>query len=204
MTPIGINHAAVLRLSEKRLGFAGLRVLNLQSFLLLLILSILPGAASALTVNLLQVDRPDIVIPIILAIEIPFAIWVSGFMSANDRRTIRATFTTIMSHDFSDMSADEVISTIFWGQNSIVFFIFRIWLAVCTAMICAITFGQIEPALMIRLDMPPMIIVLMSFSLFSYIFVRNICEETVRDQLGHACLTTVFCALLFAGFYYLI
>ncbi len=186
-----------------RVSLAGMRFLNPQSFLLLVLLSFFPGVASALTFEMLNINRPDLIIPLILALEIPFAIWVSGFMGASDRRTIKHTFTTILSHDFAHMGPDEVLRTILWGENSVIFFIFRIWVAVVAGILCTITFGQIEPVLALRFEMPGLVILIISFSMFSYVFIRNLCEETIRDQLGHALLTCTFSAFIFAGIYYL-
>jgi phosphatidylglycerophosphatase A len=182
----------------------GINSLNLQSFLLLAIFSLLPGMASAFSVEFLSVERPDVIIPIVLLMEIPFAIWISGFLGSDDRKTIKATFSTILSHDFSGMTADEIVGTIFWGENSITMFILRIWLGVMAAMLCTLCFGKIEPTLIHNMNMSPMMLLLISFSLFSYIFIRNLCEETFRDQIGHAFLSAVFSGLIFAGIYYLL
>jgi hypothetical protein len=190
-------------IDDRRLKVGGIRFLSPQSFVLLIILSLLPGMASALTFEILNINRPDLIIPLVLALEIPFAIWVSGFMGAEDRQTIKHTFTTILSHDFSHTGPEDVMKTIFWGENSVVFFIFRIWVAVVAGILVTVIFGQIEPVLALRFDMPGYLILIISFSMFSYIFIRNLCEETIRDQLGHAILTCTFSAFIFACVYYL-
>ena len=190
-------------INDRRLKVDGLRFLSPQSFLILIILSFLPGMASAITFEMLNINRPDLIIPLILALEIPFAIWVSGFMGAEDRHTIRHTFSTLLSHDFSHMGPEDIMRTIFWGENSVVFFIFRIWIAVVAGILSTVTFGQIEPVLALRFDMPGFLILIISFSMFSYIFIRNLCEETIRDQLGHAILSCTFSGFIFACVYYL-
>lgn len=204
MNTIAAQPSLDLHLTFKRLPgkFWGTR-LSLRSFLVLLALSLVPGTASALSVELLSAGRPDLIVPMVLFLEIPFAIWISGFMGAEDRKTIKSTFSTILSHDFSGMGVDEILSTIFWGENSITMFIFRIWLAVVAAMVCILTFGQIEPVLKYKMEVPPLGILIISFSLFSYIFIRNLCEETARDQIGHAFLSATFSGVIFAGIYYL-
>jgi len=204
MTTAATHHGNDYQLKLERVKSAPfLTRLNLQSFLIVLLLSIMPGAASALSVEMFDTLRPDVIIPFVLLVEIPLAIWISGFLGADDRRTIKENFSTILSHDFSGMDADEIMTTIFWGENSITVFVFRIWLAVMAAMLCTMTFSQIEPALQQKFDIPSLGVLMMSFSLFSYIFIRNICEETVRDQIGHACLASTFSGIIFAAFYYM-
>jgi len=190
-------------MNDRRFKFGGMKFLSPQSFVLLIILSLLPGMASALTFEILNINRPDLIIPLVLALEIPFAIWISGCMGAEDRHTIKHTFTTILSHDFSGMGPEEVMRAIFWGENSIIYFIFRIWVAVVAGILCTVTFGQIEPVLSLRFAMPGYMILIISFSMFSYVFIRNLCEETIRYQLGHAILACTFSGLIFASVYYL-
>jgi hypothetical protein len=204
MTAVDMYSGESCRLKLERIQAAPYFTrLNLNAFLLVLLLAVMPGTASALSVEFFNIDKPEVIIPLVLLIEIPFAIWISGFMGAEDRRTIKATFSTILSHDFSGMDADEIMATIFWGENSITVFIFRIWLAVVAAMLCALTFSQIEPALQLKFDIPAVGVMIISFSLFSYIFIRNMCEETVRDQIGHAFLSATFSGVVFAGFHYM-
>ena len=204
MTPMTPPHGLQFQLSaHRRPGLGGIRILNLQSFLLLAVLSLLPGMASALTISMLNINRPDLIVPLVIALEIPFAIWISGCMGAEDRNTIKHTFTTILSHDFTGMGPEEVMRAIFWGESSIIYFIFRIWVAVVAGILCTVTFWQIEPVLSLRFAMPGYLILIISFSMFSYIFIRNLCEETIRDQLGHAVLTCTFSGFIFASVYYL-
>ena len=174
-----------------------------RSFLLLLMLTVLPGAASAFSAQMLEGVEPATLMPLLLLLEIPLAIWVSGMLGAEDRKSMKASFDRILETDFSVMTADEVLSKLFWGENSVTQFLARIWLAVCAAMMTTIGFGKIEPALRHKLEMPPVMLLCLSFTLFSYVFVRNLCEETFKDQLGHATLTLTFLACIFTGIYHL-
>lgn len=164
----------------------------------------IPGTASALSLELLSIGRPDLIIPMIIFLEVPFAIWITGFLGVDDRKTIRSTLSSILSIDFTGMDVGGILRAIFFGEQSVVSFLFRIWLALMAAALCAFTFGQIEPLLRHKLELPPIGILLMSFSLFSYVFIRNLCEDTLRDQIGHAFLSATFCGAIFTALYHMV
>lgn len=176
--------------------------LDTRSVFSIAILSVLPGTASAISTEMFAVSRPEIIIPLILMIEIPFAVWVSGFMGSSDRKTMGRNLMKLFSHDFSRMTFTEILGAVFWGENSLVIMIFRIWVAVICGTICIFAFSKLEVVLRTSFDIPIMMIMVMSFSLFSYVFIRNLCEETLRDQIGHGFLSGAFCACLFYAVWY--
>lgn len=176
--------------------------LNLRAFLTMVVISVLPGTASAFTVQALEIGRPELIVPLILLLELPLAVWASGFMGAEDRKTISKTFTSLISTDFATMEPGEIFAKLFWGEGSALYLVFRIWLAVAAAMICSLAVSQLEPILAVRYNVPGVVYLAVSFSVFSYVFIRNLCEECVRSQIGHAVLSSTFIALVCAGVYH--
>lgn len=200
LIPRDLRTTLLPRKPERRL--AGVRVFNLRSVAVLLILSLLPGAASAFTFTALHVSYPDLAVVVLVAAEILFAVWVSGFMGIDDRRTIKDSFGDVLTRDYSRMNSWEIAISLLWGSESLLLLIFRVWIALALSMITAVLFATLEPALILDLRLSPVLVLLAGFTLPSYVLIRNLCEERLRHQAGHALLVLLLFAVMAAGLPY--
>jgi hypothetical protein len=166
------------------------------SFLILL-MSALPAAASVLASMSLDMTNPKVILPLIIFFEMPAAIYVSGFMTKEDRTTLKERFSGLLFQNFQDMSFGQILFELFLGENSITMISIRIWIAFVGCLTSTYCFAWAAPDIAGFFQLPLLSVTTISLTIFSYVFIRNLCESRLRDQIGHAALCIIWAGGVF-------
>lgn len=176
----------------------------IRMILLVMLAAAGPASASALASLSIDLSNPRIILPLILFIELPAAIYISGFMTKEDRRTLQDRFSGLLFMDMKDMSFWQILYEVFLGENSITMIAIRIWIAFVGCLTATYVFSWTAPTIAEFLELPIVAMTTISLTIFSYVFIRNLCESRFKDQIGHAALCVIWTGGLFGTIRFLI